>query len=158
MRVILIAGFTLLFLTVSAKTQPTGAGEMQSAKLVAIQSERLWTMKTISKTLLGVMVNLRKGDLPEVAKAAGTVTGLLAKIPSLSPEGSDIGETRMKPEVWKNFDHYKELTQNAVTAAKKLEETAASGDQKSTKSAFAFLARACNQCHKPYRKKKNSGG
>ncbi len=158
MRVILIAGFTFLFLTVSAKTQPTGAGEMQNAKLVAIQSERLRTMKTINKILIGVMVNVRRGNLSEVAKGAGTVTGLLAKIPSLSPEGSDIGETRIRPEVWENFDHYKELAQNAVAAAKKIGETAASGDRASTKSAFALLAGACSQCHNPYRKKKNTEG
>ena len=158
MRVILIAGFAFLFLTVSAKMQPTVAGETQSAKLVEIQSERLRTMKTINKIMLGVMVNVRRGNLPEIVKAAGTVTGLLAKSPSLSPEGSDTGETRIRPEVWKNFGHYKELAQNAVTAAKKLEETAASGDRASTRSAFAFLAGACNQCHKPYRKKKNTAG
>ena len=51
MRVILIAGFAFLFLTVSAKMQPTVAGETQSAKLVEIQSERLRTMKTINKTI-----------------------------------------------------------------------------------------------------------
>jgi cytochrome c556 len=155
-RVILIAGFSFLFLAVSAKTQPVGAGETQSAKLVEVQSERLWTMKTINNILLEVMVNVRRGNLPEVAKAAEKVTGLLAIIPSLSPEGSDIGETRIRPEVWKDFGHYKELTQNAVTAAKKLGETAASGDQASTMSAFVLLAGTCKKCHKPYRKKKNT--
>ena len=87
---------------------PPGAGAGPDAESLAkIQKERSATMKTINRNMLRVVVFLKKGDLSKVAGAARGLAGLIARIPELSPRGSDVGKTRIKPEVWRNFEDFK---------------------------------------------------
>ncbi|SCA55147.1 putative Cytochrome c' [Candidatus Terasakiella magnetica] len=69
------------------------------------------------------------------------------------PKGSDVGETRAKPEIWTNMDAYMEKGKAAYGATLSLVEAAKSGDQAAQVEAFKTLGGACKACHKEFRKK-----
>ena len=124
-----------------------------------IQKKRTLTMKAINKALLRIRVYAGKGQLKELSAAALEVSNLVARIPELSPEGSAFGDkSRIKPEVWTNFAHFKELSEKTAAAARALAKTARIGDTGSLMRSFVDLAKACGACHKFYRKKKKRRG
>ena len=108
-------------------------------------------MKSINQAMREIKVYSGKGDFAKVLPAAQKVAELTAKIPGLSPEGSGGGKTRIKPEVWKNFAHYKELAGKSVEATKVLAQAAGKKDRAATLKAFSGLANTCTACHEPYR-------
>ena len=123
--------------------------------LEKIQKIRTATMKSISKTLRGIRVFVKNGQLKELAEASEKVAKLIDRIPELSPKGSAFGEkSRIKSEVWDDFNRYKKLTEKSSTAARALAKVAGVGDAKSSMSAFRVLGKSCGACHKPFRKKK----
>ena len=123
----------------------------RAADPAQVQKERLATMKSINQAMREIKVYSGKGDFAKVLPAAQKVADLTAAIPGLSPEGSHTGKTRIKPEVWKNFGHYKELSGNSVQEAKKLIQAAGKKDRAAVLKAFSDLANSCTACHEPYR-------
>lgn len=123
----------------------------QAADLAKVQKERLDTMKAINQAMREIKVWSGKGDFAKVLPAATKVAELTARIPSLSPEGSNVGKTRIKPEVWKNFAHFKELTEKSVQEAHKVIQAAQKKDRPAVLKAFSGLANSCTACHEPYR-------
>lgn len=141
----------LLLLAAFPATGISGAqGNDPKAPAQALK-ERLDTMKAINQAMREIKVWSGKGDFAQVIPPAAKVAGLVAKIPALSPEGSNVGKTRIKPEVWKNFGHYKELAGKTVQEARKLIQAAEAKDQPAVLKAFSDLANSCTRCHEPYR-------
>lgn len=137
---------------VAAASFVLGAGlPARGADPGQVQKERLDTMKAINQAMRELKVYTGKGDFPKVAAAAGRVAQLTAKIPALSPEGSAVGKTRIKPEVWKNFGHYKELAEKSVQAARALGQAAEKKDRAAVARSFTALGDSCKACHDPYR-------
>jgi cytochrome c556 len=67
-------------------------------------------------------------------------------------EGTDKGETRAKPEIWKErakFQEYAEKTQAELT---KLAVAAKAGNLDAIKTAVAATGGTCKTCHDAYRK------
>ena len=130
---------------------PAGAGESPEK----IQKKRTATMKAINKSMRQIRVYAGKGDLENVARAAGEVSRLVSQIPDLSPRDSAFGvKSRIKPEVWEDFGRYEKLSVRSTSAARSLAATAQKGDRGALMKSFAALAKSCNACHKPFRKKK----
>lgn len=123
----------------------------RAADPAEVQKERLDTMKAINQAMREIKVWSGKGDFAKVLPAATKVAELTAKIPCLSPEGSNVGKTRIKPEVWKNFAHFKELTEKSVQEARKVIQAAQKEDRPAVLKAFSKLANSCTACHEPYR-------
>ena len=123
----------------------------RAADPAQVLKERLATMKAINQAMREIKVYSGKDDFAKVLPAAQKVADLTAAIPGLSPEGSHTGKTRIKPEVWKNFGHYKELSGNSVQEAKKLIQAAGKKDRAAVLKAFSDLANSCTACHEPYR-------
>lgn len=69
------------------------------------------------------------------------------------PAGSDVGETRAKPEIWQNMPDFQEKGKAAYGATVELVAAAQSGDKGAATEAFKKLGGACKACHKEYRKK-----
>ncbi len=135
---------------------PAGAGEFpENISPEKIQKKRTATMKAINKSMVLIRVYAGKGELENVARVAGEVSRLLARIPGLSPRDSAFGEkSRIKPEVWEVFGRYGKLSGRSATAARSLAATAQKGDREALMKSFAALAKSCGACHKPFRKKK----
>ena len=106
---------------------------------------------------LGAMVLIVKGDveqrshLSQHAKALRTLTTFIVDV---FPEGSDLGETRAKEEIWDDFEAFTETAKRAEVAAAELAAVAESGDQGALEAKLATVADSCKGCHKKYRTKK----
>jgi cytochrome c556 len=102
---------------------------------------------------LGAMAN---GRLPYDAKAAAEnaeVVNTLAKLPwSAFGEGTDKGDTRAKPEIWKESAKFKEASDKMVAEVAKLNTAAKAGNIDALKAAFGPAAASCKACHDNFRK------
>lgn len=102
---------------------------------------------------LGAMAN---GRAPYDAKAAVENADLvmtLSKLPWAGfGEGTDKGDTRAKPEIWKEAAKYKEASDKMVTEIAKLNTAAKAGNVEALKAAFGPAAASCKACHDNFRK------
>jgi hypothetical protein len=102
---------------------------------------------------LGAMAN---GRMPYDAKAAAEnaeVVNTLAKLPwSAFGEGTDKGDTRAKPEIWKESAKFKEASDKMVAEVAKLNTAAKAGNIDALKAAFGPAAASCKACHDNFRK------
>ena len=102
---------------------------------------------------LGAMAN---GRTPYDAKAAADnadVVATLSKLPwAAFGEGTDKGDTRAKPEVWKEAAKYKEAADKMQAEIVKLNTAAKAGNIDALKVAFGPAAASCKACHDNCRK------
>ena len=102
---------------------------------------------------LGAMAN---GRVPYDSKAATENAELvlaLSKLPwAAFGEGTDKGETRAKPEIWKESAKYKEATEKMQSEIVKLNAAAKVGNLDALKLAFGPAAASCKACHDSFRK------
>ncbi len=85
------------------------------------------------------------------ADAVKAIAGMEADI---FPEGSAVGESRAKPEIWQNWDEFQELYANYRTQAVKLAEVAATDDLGAIGAQLGEVGKTCGGCHKRFRKEK----
>ena len=102
---------------------------------------------------LGAMAN---GRVPYDAKLAAENAELvvaLAKLPwTAYGEGTDKGETRAKPEIWKEAAKFKEAADKMQAEVGKLNVAAKAGNVEALKAAFGPAAASCKACHDNFRK------
>jgi cytochrome c556 len=98
---------------------------------------------------LGAMV-------PFDAKLAADNADVLAVVSKLPyagfVEGSDKGETRAKPEIWKESAKFKEAADKNQAEMAKLVAAAKTGNLDNLKAAFGSAAPTCKACHDNFRK------
>lgn len=102
---------------------------------------------------VGAMAN---GRAPFDAKAAAEnaeIAVAMSKLPwAAFGEGTDKGETRAKPEIWKEQAKYKEGAEKMQAEMVKLAAAAKTGNLDNLKAAFGPTAGTCKACHDAYRK------
>ena len=102
---------------------------------------------------VGAMAN---GRAPYDAKAAADnaeIAVAMSKLPwAAFGEGTDKGETRAKPEIWKEQAKYKEGADKMQAEMVKLAAAAKTGNLDNLKAAFGPAAGTCKTCHDAYRK------
>jgi len=102
---------------------------------------------------LGAMA---QGRVPFDAKAAAENADVLAVVGKLPftafVEGSDKGETRAKPEIWKESAKFKEAAEKNMAEMSKLVAAAKTGNLDNLKAAFGSTAPTCKACHDNFRK------
>ena len=70
------------------------------------------------------------------------------------PEGSGEGETRAKPEIWKDWTKFEGVIKAFNAETQKLAEVAAGGDMAAIGAQLGKVGDGCGSCHKPFRKEK----
>ena len=99
---------------------------------------------------------MASGRVPFDAKVAAEnveVVAELAKLPwSAFGEGTDKGETRAKPEIWKEAGKFKEAADKFQAETVKLQAAAKTGNLDAIKTAFAATGASCKACHDNFRK------
>ncbi|HEY0857268.1 MAG TPA: cytochrome c [Albitalea sp.] len=102
---------------------------------------------------VGAMAN---GKVPFDAKAAAEnaeIATLMSKLPYTAfGEGTDKGETRAKPEIWKESDKFRAAATKMQEEMAKLNAAAKTGSLDQIKAAFGPVGQACKACHDEYRK------
>jgi cytochrome c556 len=103
---------------------------------------------------IGAMVN---DKIPFDAKAASVNADLVATVSHLPFDGfvagTDTGETKAKPEIWKDTDKFKAAATKMQDATAKLASVAKGGDKAAIKAAFGDAGAACKACHDDFRNK-----
>lgn len=112
-----------------------------------------FTMMSAHFGRLGAMAN---GRMPYDAKAAAEnaeIALTLSKLPwAAFGEGTDKGDTRAKPEIWKESAKYKEAVDKMQVEMGKLNVAAKAGNIDALKVAFGPAAASCKACHDNFRK------
>ena len=144
---ILITAFASIMLALPAAAQfakPEDAIKYRKASLSVMGTHfsRLGAMAT--------------GKAPYDAKAAAEnadIAAAMSKLPwTAFTEGSDKGETRAKPEIWKDSAKFKEAGDKMQAELAKLAVAAKAGNVDALKTAFGPAASTCKGCHDNFRK------
>jgi cytochrome c556 len=111
---------------------------------------------TVMANHLGRIGAMANGKVPFNAKLAAENAEVLTHMASLPwsafVEGSDKGETRAQPDIWKETDKVKASANKMQEEIIKLNAAAKSGDLAQIKAAFNPVAKTCKSCHDQYRK------
>lgn len=104
----------------------------------------------------GRVAAMAAGRIPMDAKVAvesAAIAELMSKLawPAFG-EGTDKGETRAKPEIWKESAKYKEYSDNLQLEMGKLSTATKTGNLDSIKAAVNATGGSCKTCHDAYRK------
>lgn len=103
---------------------------------------------------IGAMVS---GKVPFDAKAAAdnaAAAEFMAKLPwAAFGEGTDQGDTKAKPEIWKEPTKFKEKADKMQAEMAKLAAAAKTGNLDNIKAAFQATSGSCKSCHDDYRAK-----
>lgn len=111
-------------------------------------------------TLLGAHLT-RIGDVvkgktpygPEVA-ADAKVLEVVSHLPFAAfVDGSDAGDTRARPDVWKDRAKFDQLAKAMQEKVAELSRVAASGDESALRGAFGEAGKSCKNCHDSFRNK-----
>ncbi len=112
---------------------------------------------TVTAAHFGRMGAMAQGKAPFDAKLAAEnaeIVASMAKLPwAAFGEGTDVGETKAKPEIWKQNAKFKEAAEKFQTESAKLAVAAKSGKEDAFKTAFSATAGTCKSCHDDFRAK-----
>jgi cytochrome c556 len=102
---------------------------------------------------IGNMVNDKKPyNKDEAIRNATNIETLVGMPWEFFIAGTDKGDTKAKPEVWKDADKFKAAHEKLQAEAPKLVQ-AAKADQAALKTQFGNTAQACKNCHDNFREK-----
>lgn len=90
-------------------------------------------------------------DVAPFAPKVAEISAWLQKIPTLFPPGTDVGDTKAKPEVWSDPEGFKTAQQRAVAQVTKLQQVVAANDTADFAAQVKALATACSACHRQFR-------
>jgi len=89
----------------------------------------------------------------KVAAESAAVAEYVGKLPwAAFTEGSDKGDTKSKPEIWKEPAKFKEYADKMQGEMLKLSVAAKSGNLDSIKAAVLATGGSCKTCHDAFRK------
>jgi cytochrome c556 len=144
----MVAGATVLLAVVVYGASPED-GKAAFAK-------RDDTMRRMGRALYLGIGRVVKGTAelgPDTATAADTIVGLARTLsPSLFPAGSDVEDSRMKPEIFAATERVEQLVAGVQDATQRLSAAVKSGDKSAIATAYAATNDACNACHNQFRR------
>ena len=147
-RVLVIAGISVLSATAVRGASP------EDGK--ASFERREDTMKRMGRPLYLGIGRVVKGTAaygPDTVTAAKTVGELASALDrSLFPPGSDVADSRIKPEIFAAMDQVDQLIAAVQAATTQLVPAVRTGDKAAIASAYNAVADACNACHSKFRK------
>ncbi|HYD96425.1 MAG TPA: cytochrome c [Noviherbaspirillum sp.] len=112
---------------------------------------------SVMGTHMGRVGAVVKGERPyDKAAVEGDVAviEMMSKLPwSAFPQGSDLQNSKAKPELWKEQDKFKAAAEKMQQEVAKLSTASKSGDLNAIKSAFGGVGQSCKNCHDNYRNK-----
>jgi cytochrome c556 len=112
---------------------------------------------TVTAAHFGRLGAMAQGKVAFDAKSAvdnAEVVANMAKLPwAAFGDGTDAGETRAKPEIWKQNAKFKEAADKYQAESVKLLAAAKTGKEDAFKTAFSATAGTCKSCHDDFRSK-----
>ena len=112
---------------------------------------------TLMGAHFGRIAGMAQGKIPFDAKAAQANADVLATVVNLLytafGEGTDLGDTKAKPQIWKEMPKFKELAEKMQTEVGKLQAATKTGNLDQIKIAVGDVGKSCKACHDNYREK-----
>lgn len=103
---------------------------------------------------IGAMVNDKKPyNKDEAIRNASRIEALSSQPFEFFVAGTDKGDTKAKPEIWKDTDKFRGLAEKFQAESAKLAQVSRSGDMAALKTQFGATAQACKACHDDYKEK-----
>ena len=110
---------------------------------------------TIMGTHFARLAGMAQGRIPYDAKAAADNAAVVEAVHKLpwAAFGADTqnGDTKAKPEIWKDAAKFQEAQERLFAAVPKLVSAANSGKLDDLKTAVGGVAGACKNCHDNFR-------
>jgi cytochrome c556 len=105
----------------------------------------------------GSMAAMTQGKKPydaSVFARQAEIVAFMSKLPleGFTP-GSDVGETKAKPEIWLEMDDFRAKLEKMQSEVAKLAEVAKGGDLDASKAQLGEAGKACKACHDKFRNK-----
>jgi cytochrome c556 len=98
---------------------------------------------------------MASGRVPFDAKVAAdnaAIAESMSRLPwAAFGEGTDKGETKAKPEIWKEQAKFKAASEKMQAEMSKLAAAAKTGNLDSVKAAFQATSGSCKACHDDFR-------
>jgi cytochrome c556 len=114
------------------------------------------TMKRMGRPFYVGIGRVVKGTAaygPDTVTAAETVASLASTLDrTLFPLGSDVAESKIKPEIFSAKDHVDQLIVAVKTATAQLVPVVESADKAAITATYTAVNNACNACHTEFRK------
>ncbi len=146
-----IASFVLAA-TAVAFAAPASAQFAKPEDAVKYRKNALFVMQQ-NFGRLGAMATGKAPFDAKVAADSAAVADFLARLPwAAFAEGTDKGDTRAKPEIWKEPAKFKEYADKMQAEMSKLAAAAKTGNLDSIKTAVSATGGTCKTCHDAYRK------
>jgi cytochrome c556 len=101
------------------------------------------------------------GTAGDVARRAGEIGEIAAKIPSMFPEGTEMNgaadsKYKARPELWLDWENFEKAAARLESKSKALAAAASGGDKAAIAEAFTDLGKkGCGGCHETFRMKIN---
>ena len=112
---------------------------------------------TVTAAHFGRLGAMAQGKAPFDAKSAtenAEIVANMAKLPwAAFGEGTDVGDTKAKPEIWKQNAKFKESADKLQAESVKLVAAAKTGKEDVFKAAFSATAGTCKSCHDDFKAK-----
>jgi cytochrome c556 len=115
-------------------------------------AERREGLRAHQATLEAVQATVRSaGDVRALVPRIEMAQAFFADFPSRFPEGSNVGDTRARPEVWTDRAGFETAWRNLLPTLVTLRTAAAAGDVGATGAALQAAGGTCANCHRGYR-------
>ena len=116
------------------------------------------SVMTVMTAHFGRISAVVQGKVPYDAKATADNAAIvltMSRLPFTAfVEGSDKGgNTKAKPEIWKEMDKFQAGGKDLQEQAAKLDAAAKSGNLDAVKAAFGDTGKACKACHDNFKDK-----
>ncbi len=112
---------------------------------------------SLTGTHFGRIGAVVKGERPYDKAAVERDAALvetLSRLPFTAfPAGSDLANSKARPEIWKEQDKFNAAAEKFQSEATKLSAAAKSGNLDTIKTAFGAVGQSCKACHDDFRKK-----
>ena len=103
---------------------------------------------------VAAMANGKAPFDPKAAADNAAVAENMSKLPwPAFADGTDMGDTKAKPEIWKEQAKFKEKSEKMQAEMSQLAAAAKTGNLDSIKTAVTATGGACKSCHDDYRAK-----
>lgn len=149
MKKFMLACSLFSFLAAGLIVSPSAQAAEDNPNIVHRQS----IYKIASGHMGALQAQLLLGGSGDPVFHAEGIKAAFEKMGKAYPEGSDVGETRAKPEIWENMEDFQQKGKEAYGAVLGLIEATKGGDKDQMVEAFKKVGGACKACHKEYREK-----
>ncbi|NDP40461.1 MAG: cytochrome c [Rhodoferax sp.] len=142
----------LLAASVVAFSVPASAQFAKAEDAVKYRKSALFVMQQNFSRVAAMASGKAPFDAKVAADSAATAD-FVAKLPwAAFGEGTDKGDTRAKPEIWKESAKFKEYADKMQAEMSKLSAAAKSGNLGNIKAAVSATGGTCKSCHDDFRK------